>query len=126
MTPPAPGHRRSAERPPEGLGGVAADVAERVKTMPGVDLVLGVIETWWARHPLRTVGLLPALAFRLARELPIDSWVKMYRSISVPPGTPPRDGSARASPPMDVPAPANMPPVASPRAVEREPSTIYP
>ena len=36
--------RRGAEPPPEGLSGVASDVAERVKALPGVDLVLGVIE----------------------------------------------------------------------------------
>ena len=168
--------RRGAEPPPEGLGGVAADVAERVKALPGVDLVLGVIESWWARHPLRTVGLVaaeasrsyvtpiaqrrplalvlgamaggallvllkpwrwlprrvlfmglvPALAVRLARELPIDSWLQMYRSISVPRGTAPREVSGRASPPMDVPSPTTVPPVAAPSAAEREPSTIYP
>lgn len=172
MTP----RRRNAERPPEGLSGVAADVAERVKSLPGVDLVVGVIDSWWARHPLRTVGLVaveasrsyvspiaqrrplglvlgamaggallmllkpwrwlprralfvglvPALALRLARELPIDSWLQMYRSISVPRGTPPPETAGRASPPMDVPASTTIPPVAAPSVAAREPSTIYP
>ena len=86
-----------------------------------------LLRPWrWLLRRVLLVGLLPALAFRLARELPFESWLKMYQSISVPRGTRPHDTSRRASPPMDVPPPTTTPPVAAPNAVEREPSTIYP
>jgi hypothetical protein len=174
MTPPprVPGHD---DRP--GVGGVAAGLLERAKNLPGVELLLSVLESWWARHPLRTVsvvaaeasrkfarpvaerqpfallfgamavgallvllrpwrlmrralfaGLVPALLFRIVRQLPIDAWMKLYGSISVPRGAPAAapPTTMRPSPPMDVPAAGAMRPVARATSIEEQPSTLYP
>jgi len=174
MTPPPrePGHDDQA-----GLGGMAAGLLERARNLPGVELLVGVLESWWARHPLRTVGvvaaeasrkfarpvaerepfallfgamavgallvllkpwrlmrralfagLLPALLFRVVRQLPIDAWLKLYGSISVPRGAPAATAptTMRPSPPMDVPTAGGMRPVPRATSVEEQPSTLYP
>jgi hypothetical protein len=175
MTPPP---REAARDDRQGLDGIASGLVDRLKSLPGVDLLMGVLESWWARHPLRTVGvvaaeasrkfaapiaarepyllvfgamaagallvllkpwrlvrralfagLLPALLFRLVRELPIESWMKLYGSISVPRGAPVAPAAtttARPSPPIDVPSTAAARPSTSAAAVETQPSTLYP
>lgn len=118
----------------EGIGEFAKDLLARVRAMPGLGGLIEPIEAWWARHPLRTTGLvaaeasrnlttpiaerhplvllfgavlvgalltlsrpwrwlvspavfaglLPSLASRAIRELPVDSWLKVLASISAP------------------------------------------
>ena len=174
MTPPV---REAGRDDGEGLGGMASGLVDRLKSLPGVDLLMDALETWWARHPLRTVGvvaaeasrkfavpvaerqpyalvlgamgvgallvllkpwrllrralfagLLPALLFRLVRELPVDAWLKLYGSISVPRATPAAAAaaSARPSPPIDVPSTAAARASMPAASVEAQPSTVYP
>jgi len=175
MAPPA---REAGRDDREGVGGMASGLVDRLKSLPGVDLLMDALDSWWARHPLRTVGvvaaeasrklavpvaerqpyalllgamgvgallvllkpwrlmrpalfagLLPALLFRLVRELPVESWLKLYGSISVPRGAsvaPPAAATVRPSPPIDVPSAAAARAATPATAVEAQPSTVYP
>ena len=175
MAPPAPEAGRDDR---EGLGGMASGLVDRLKNLPGIDLLMDALDSWWARHPLRTVGvvaaeasrklavpvaerqpyalllgamgvgallvllkpwrlmrralfagLVPALLFRLVRELPVESWLKLYGSISVPRGAsvaPTAAPTVRPSPPIDVPSAAAARAATPATAVEAQPSTVYP
>src|SRR5450755_4189219 len=48
----------------EGLGALATDLVNRVKAVPGVQLLLEALHDWWAQHPLRSASLVAAAAAR--------------------------------------------------------------
>ncbi len=41
-----------------------ADLAERLKDLPGAAMVIDAVQTWWAQHPLRTATLVAGEASR--------------------------------------------------------------
>jgi len=113
-------------------GSFTANLAERVKELPGAAMVIDAVQTWWSQHPLRTAtlvageasrkfaaplaernpvalilgavvvgalvawtrpwrwilrpallaGLLPAIASRFMRQLPLESWLRMFASVT--------------------------------------------
>lgn len=135
----------------ENIGEFAKDLFNRIKSMPGLGSLIEPVEAWWARHPLRTAGLvaaeasrnlttpmaerhplmllfgavlvgalltlsrpwrwlvspavlaglLPSLASRTIRELPVDSWLKLLASISAP-------AAAQTTPIKDAMHPASI------------------
>ena len=122
--------------PPSGMesggGSFTANLAERLKELPGAAMVIDAVQTWWSQHPLRTTtlvageaarkfaapiaernpvalmlgavavgalvawsrpwrwilrpalfaGLLPAVASRFMRQLPLESWLRMFASVT--------------------------------------------
>jgi hypothetical protein len=128
-----PAERKTASHPlGAGVGGFASGLADRIREMPGADMLLEAIRTWWQQHPLRTAalvaadasrkfagplaernplglvlgavvvgallalskpwrwllrpalfaGLVPAIAARVMRQLPIESWLRMFAHVS--------------------------------------------
>ena len=128
-----PAERKTASGPlTAGVGTFASGLADRVREMPGADVLLEAIQTWWQQHPLRTAalvaadasrkfagplaernplglvlgavvvgallalskpwrwllrpaifaGLVPAIAARVMRQLPIESWLRMFAHVS--------------------------------------------
>ena len=113
-------------------GSLTANLAERLKELPGAAMVIDAVQTWWSHHPLRTAtlvageasrkfaaplaernpfalilgavvagalvawtrpwrwilrpalfaGLLPAVASRFMRQLPLESWLRMFASVT--------------------------------------------
>ena len=118
--------------PGNGFSELARSVLARIKAMPGLDALIEPVEAWWAKHPLRTAGLLaveasrkvttsmaahhplalvfgaalvgallafsrpwrwiaspalvagllPSLASRTVRELPVETWLKVLSAVS--------------------------------------------
>ena len=58
--PPRPAEHLFGER----FGALTAGLLERLKTTPGLAELIEPIKAWWARHPLRTAGLVAADASR--------------------------------------------------------------
>jgi hypothetical protein len=129
---PAPQKAASQAFGSSSVGSFTANLAERVKELPGATMVIEAMRTWWAQHPLRTAtlvageasrkfaaplaernpvaliagavvvgalvawtrpwrwilrpalfaGLLPAVASRFMRQLPLESWLRMFASVS--------------------------------------------
>ena len=48
----------------DGLSGLKAQIMDRVRAVPGADLVIETLEGWWAQHPLHAVGLVAEEASR--------------------------------------------------------------
>lgn len=63
--------------------------------------VLALTRPWrWLLRPALFAGLLPALVASVMRELPVDSWLKIFAALSAP-------GAGRASPAPDRARPSN-------------------
>ncbi len=41
----------------EGLRGLKAQLLDRIRAVPGADVLIQSIEGWWAQHPLHAVGI---------------------------------------------------------------------
>jgi len=132
MMPAPPKSSSHAARIGSGDISFTANLAERVKEIPGAAMVIDAVQTWWAQHPLRTAtlvageasrkfaaplaernpvalilgavavgalfawtrpwrwilrpalfaGLLPAVASRFMRQLPLESWLRMFASVT--------------------------------------------
>ena len=59
---PPPVHSSSATA--AGLSSLTSRVSEKVKAMPGANVVIDAVEAWWEKHPLRTVTEIAAEATR--------------------------------------------------------------
>lgn len=46
------------------MGAIASGVTERVKSLPGANVVMEALQTWWAKHPLHSFGVIAAEATR--------------------------------------------------------------
>lgn len=53
--PPLPA--AGAKAHPSVLAGAASEWLAHLKSLPGVQLVVAAVQSWWAQHPLRTAGL---------------------------------------------------------------------
>jgi len=57
--------RRAADSGPRltnGIGAYATGLVDRLRANPGTAVILDAIEEWWAKHPLRTAGVMAAEA----------------------------------------------------------------
>jgi len=43
-----------------GIGAMTSRLVDRIKAMPGAAVLMDAVESWWAQHPLRSVGDLAA------------------------------------------------------------------
>jgi hypothetical protein len=132
MMPAPPRSGSSASGIGSSDGSFTANLAERLKELPGAAMVIDAVQTWWSQHPLRTAtlvageasrkfaaplaernpmalivgavvagalvawtrpwrwilrpalfaGLLPAVASRFMRQLPLESWLRMFASVT--------------------------------------------
>jgi len=46
----------------DGIGAYASGLVDRLRANPGTAVILDAIEEWWAKHPLRTAGVMAAEA----------------------------------------------------------------
>ena len=165
-----------------GTGSFASALTDRLKDLPGADMLLDAVRTWWARHPLRTAslvaadasrkfaaplaerhplalilgavvigallalsrpwrwalrpaifaGLVPAIAARILRQLPLESWLRMFASVSArtardtvsaEPDPPSRSSASATDTSTQRTEPASVPPSSAP---SRDPSTYGP
>jgi hypothetical protein len=103
-----------------------------------VGALLALLRPWrLLLRPAVFAGLLPAIALRVMRELPTETWLRAVTRFASPP---PADAAAPSTVAADGPevgtplAPSAevgtagraVPPVGSADAVRREPSTVYP
>jgi len=47
-----------------GIAAYASKLTDRVKEVPGANVLLDAVQVWWAKHPLHTAGLVAAEASR--------------------------------------------------------------
>jgi hypothetical protein len=64
MMPAPPKSSSHAARIGSGDVSFTANLAERVKEIPGAAMVIDAVQTWWAQHPLRTATLVAGEASR--------------------------------------------------------------
>jgi len=48
----------------DGLGGLKALLLDKLKNLPGADLLVETLEAWWAQHPLHTAAVVAEEASR--------------------------------------------------------------
>jgi hypothetical protein len=48
----------------DGLGDIGGKILDRARKIPGAEIVIESLETWWQEHPLRTAGLVAEEASR--------------------------------------------------------------